>query len=231
MSMSPLVLTTLALGLAGSLHCLFMCGPLALALPLGGLSTRSRISARLLFVLGRWLIYGLMGAFVGGLGQGISWLGGQNTLLFLVCLILFGLVAGWEMDWARSIREYFQQRSRQFRQQKPMRAFFLLGLGNGLIPCGLVYGMLSQSALAGNAWTGAGLMVLFGIGNSWWHVVLMLGLTIRLPRLPLLQILASPRGSLAIVTLMLVFRLLHSPGAVFQSSSEAKAPTEILCTH
>jgi sulfite exporter TauE/SafE len=229
--MNQLILTAFALGIAGSLHCLFMCGPLALALPLGGLSPSQRVWGRVLFLMGRWLIYSLMGALVGGLGQGISWLGGQNTVLFVVCIGLFVLVSGWEMDWAKSIRLYVQAQSRNFRQHKPMQAFFLLGMGNGLIPCGLVYGVLSQSALAGHAWDGALLMLIFGISNSWWHAVLMLGVSVRLPRLPLLQVLASPRGSLALVTVFLVFRLLHSPQQVPQVQPGGKVPTEVLCTH
>lgn len=228
--MSQLILTAIALGIAGSLHCLLMCGPLALALPLGGLSPSQRVWARVLFLMGRWLIYGLMGALVGGLGQGISWLGGQTTLLFVVCILLFVLVSGWEMDWAKSIRGYFQAQSRTFRQHKPMQSFFLLGIGNGLIPCGLVYGVLSQSALAGETINGAFLMLVFGISNSWWHIVLMLEISARLPRLPWIQIFASPRGSLALVTILLVFRLLHSPQQLPSLQPDGKVHTEVLCT-
>ncbi len=46
----------------------------------------------------------------------------------------------------------------------PLRAFAVGALW-GWLPCGLVYAQLSVAAAAGSAWTGAGVMVSFGIGT------------------------------------------------------------------
>jgi sulfite exporter TauE/SafE len=207
-----------------------MCGPLALALPVGNLSKGEKVKARFLFLFGRWLVYGLMGALVGSMGQGISWLGGQRYLLFGATLILFVLVSGWNMDWAVSLRNYFRQASLQQRESNPNAAFFLLGLGNGLLPCGLVYGALTQSALSSNGLYGFLLMLVFGIVSSWWHFVLMTNVQIRLPKNALLQAFASPRGSLAVVVVFMVLRIFHSPQQLPDPQKvNGSRPNEVSC--
>ena len=87
--MSELLLPAILLGLAGSMHCIMMCGPLALALPLGGQTPSQKVVSRILFVAGRLVVYGLMGALVGSLGQGISWLGGKKIWLIAITVFIF----------------------------------------------------------------------------------------------------------------------------------------------
>lgn len=229
--MSPeIFIPAILLGLAGSMHCILMCGPLALALPVGNLSQGAKIVSRILFLVGRLLMYAVMGGLVGSLGQGISWLGGQKIWLFGLTVFLFVLVAGWNKDWAASIRERFRKGSIRHRGQHPKTAFVLLGMANGLLPCGLVYGALSQSALADNAAIGALLMVVFGLVSSWWHFVLMVGATVRFPKIPILQVVSSPRGSLAIATVFLVLRMFHSPNQIPSNDGHAKSPkTDVFC--
>jgi sulfite exporter TauE/SafE len=221
--MSELLLPAILLGLAGSMHCIMMCGPLALALPLGGQTPSQKVVSRILFLGGRLMVYGLMGALVGSLGQGISWLGGQKIWLIAITVFIFLLVAGWNMDWAVSIREKIRNASLQLKNDNPLSAFLLLGVANGLLPCGLVYGALTQSALANNAFMGAVLMLVFGLISSWWHIVLMFGSTFKLPRWAIFQAFASPRGSLALVTVFLVFRLLHTPTQIPNGSPFTKS--------
>jgi len=221
--MSELLLPAILLGLAGSMHCIMMCGPLALALPLGGQTASQKVVSRILFLGGRLVVYGLMGALVGSLGKGISWLGGQKIWLIAITVFIFLLVAGWNMDWAVSIREKIRNASLQLKNDNPISAFLLLGVANGLLPCGLVYGALTQSALANNAFMGAVLMLVFGLISSWWHIVLMFGSTIRLLRWAIFQAFASPRGSLALVTVFLVFRLLHAPSQIPNGSPFTKS--------
>jgi len=229
--MTPeIFLPAILLGLAGSIHCILMCGPLALALPNGGLTAGEKVFSRLLFLGGRLLVYAIMGALVGSLGQGISWLGGQKILLFVITGFIFALVAGWNMDWAIIIREKIRKISLKHRQDNPMTAFLLLGIANGLLPCGLVYGALSQSALANSSILGAALMVVFGLTSSWWHFVLMAGARIRLPKSAVFQVFASPRGSLALVTVFLIFRMLHSPSQIpAHVSFQKDGKPEVIC--
>jgi len=127
------------------------------------------------------------------------------------------------MDWAVSIREKIRNASLQLKSNNPLSAFLLLGVANGLLPCGLVYGALNQSALANNALMGAVLMLVFGLISSWWHIMLMFGSTFKLPRWAIFQAFASPRGSLALVTVFLVFRMLHTPTQIPDGSPFTKS--------
>ena len=57
------------MGLAGSLHCIGMCGPLALSLPVSHNNNLSRISGGLIYNSGRILSYTSMGLIFGSLGN------------------------------------------------------------------------------------------------------------------------------------------------------------------
>ncbi len=60
--------TALMLGLAGSLHCVGMCGPIALALP-RPTNPGALIPGRLLYNIGRMLTYAGLGLLFGWMGQ------------------------------------------------------------------------------------------------------------------------------------------------------------------
>ena len=200
-----------AMGVVAGMHCILMCGPLALALPLGQKSKTEQTVLRLIFIAGRVLVYGVMGGLVGLLGKPISWLGFQQILLAIGLLILIGWVALWQFDFFLSARTFLQRLSRQLLQSQPKMAFFSLGLANGLLPCGAVYAALAFAAVSGSVLGGSALMLTFGLATSWWHLLLMLGW--RIPRLsffPWLRFLASPRASLAVVSVFLIFRMIQT---------------------
>ena len=87
--------TAFIVGLVGSLHCVGMCGPIALALPKGGPSQLRFPTGRVLYNTGRVLTYTLMGFVWGLLGQGISLAGYQQglSLALGVSLLLALLVS------------------------------------------------------------------------------------------------------------------------------------------
>src|SRR3954469_16065186 len=60
--------TAFILGLAGSLHCAGMCGPLALVLPTTGNSTAAFVLGRVAYNLGRIITYVVLGAVFGLIG-------------------------------------------------------------------------------------------------------------------------------------------------------------------
>ena len=57
-----ILITALVLGLMGSFHCVGMCGPIALSLPLRGNNFGQKITGGLLYNFGRSTTYGVMGA-------------------------------------------------------------------------------------------------------------------------------------------------------------------------
>lgn len=70
----------LTMGLVGNLHCLGMCGPIALALPIHQQSKVHKILSIFTYNLGRIVCYALLGILTGWLGQSIGFLGYQQQL-------------------------------------------------------------------------------------------------------------------------------------------------------
>jgi sulfite exporter TauE/SafE len=58
-----------------------------------------------------------------------------------------------------------QQLYRYFFRQKAPFGFFMAGMTNGLLPCGLVYVALGTASLSASAAAGAWLMAWFGLGT------------------------------------------------------------------
>ena len=79
-------------GLFGSLHCIGMCGPIALALPSYSNSNLSVIISRVLYNFGRTLTYGFIGALIGLFGQGLSLVGVQQWLSVISGVLLILIV-------------------------------------------------------------------------------------------------------------------------------------------
>jgi sulfite exporter TauE/SafE len=160
------------LGVVGSLHCIGMCGPIALALPLGGKSTMGRIAGILAYNFGRTFTYAVLGAFSGLAGYGITWMGGQQLLSIVAgCIILFVLLAGmWghklpSSSLAGKLYAAVQHKLRTVFQRKSIAGLTTIGLLNGLLPCGLVYAALLGAGAQGNFAQGALFMLLFGLGT------------------------------------------------------------------
>lgn len=198
------------MGLAAGMHCILMCGPLAMALPLGRKSRREQFWLRFLFIAGRVLVYSMMGLLVGGLGKPIYWLDYQYIILLAAVLLFTGWVILWRNDVFLPIRNYLQVQARNLLHFQPKTAFLSLGMANGFLPCGAVYAALAFAAVSGSATHGAFTMLIFGMANSWWHYILMVGW--RIPPLlhPGFRFLASPRVSLAVVSIFLLFRLIQA---------------------
>ncbi|MFN3316942.1 MAG: sulfite exporter TauE/SafE family protein, partial [Raineya sp.] len=73
-------------GLFGSMHCVGMCGAIALSLP------SRTFSGNLLYNLGRISTYTFLGVIFGTFGKGLDLLGLQQSLsIFLGSLIILGV--------------------------------------------------------------------------------------------------------------------------------------------
>ncbi len=199
----------LILGLAGSLHCAGMCGPLALALPHPGRGMAGFVAGRVLYQLGRILTYALLGTASGAMGQSLAMAGIQRWVsLAAGVLVLSGLMAtAWDAPAAWLGRGTMRVKGwlGWSLRRRTLGSLVVLGMVNGLLPCGLVYAAAVVAATAGGAMAGAGAMALFGLGT----VPVMLGIGLGGRALP-----ASWRGrmssmvpaSLALVGMMLVLR-------------------------
>jgi sulfite exporter TauE/SafE len=173
--------TALMLGLVGSLHCAGMCGPLALALPMAGNTRSAFVTGRLLYNVGRILTYCLLGVLFGLVGQSLALAGFQKWVsLAAGTFILLGLVATSKIGLGLPITKsvvWLKASVGRLLQQRTFGSLFLLGMLNGLLPCGLVYVACAAAAATGSLQTGVLSMAAFGLGTL--PVMLGLGLAGR----------------------------------------------------
>ena len=83
----------ISIGLLGSLHCVGMCGPIALALPLDRSDQWSIFSGNFVYSFGRLSAYFSMGLLFGWIGSGFELMGIQQYLSILIgVLIILGVI-------------------------------------------------------------------------------------------------------------------------------------------
>jgi sulfite exporter TauE/SafE len=168
--------TALMIGLAGSLHCAGMCGPLVLAMPTTSGAFGRHLTNKLAYNAGRIVTYGALGLVFGLFGQLIGLAGFQRWVSIAAgAAILLSLLA-WPMRnatllIARPVGLLKSALGRALKQHG-LAAQFSFGLLNGLLPCGLVYVACAAAAATANIFTGLQYMLLFGLGT----VPMMLGL-------------------------------------------------------
>ena len=159
----------LALGLLGSLHCAAMCGPLMLALPVSPGGAGRFIAGRIFYQLGRIATYCLLGVVAGIIGKTIFLAGLQRGLSIALGLaILLGFFISKKIAVsAPVVRLVARLKSAMGAQlqQRSFRSLVLLGMLNGLLPCGLVYVALAGAVSRGTLLDGIFYMVFFGFGT------------------------------------------------------------------
>lgn len=161
----------LVLGLATSVHCVGMCGPLACgvtALP-GGEGRRMVAAAG--YHVGRLVSYGAIGAACGAIGrQPLRWFFDSPAVLLpwvlVAALVMVGLGLHKRLPRPRFLdRLLARARMKAFRISAT-RGGLALGLVTPLLPCAPLYFMVFAPLLAsGSAIHGAELAVAFGIGT------------------------------------------------------------------
>ena len=232
--------TAFIIGLAGSLHCIGMCGPIAVALPMGEVSRIRLLAGRVAYNAGRILTYALLGLGAGLVGQAVRVSGYQQALsitlggLILLAVVLpgkFGAILMGSKMHARLFEPVHRLWGRLFNQQS-MSALVAIGLFNGFLPCGLVYAALAGAATGGAPLAGAPYMAVFGLGTLPVMLAVSLlgrwlgaGLRMRLRRL-------IPVGAV-ILGLLFVMRGL-SLGIPFispQIQQDSIGRTEVKCCH
>jgi sulfite exporter TauE/SafE len=167
------LVSALVLGIMGSFHCAGMCGPIAIALPLPGGTSGSKIFGGVLYNLGRTLTYGVMGALFGLLGQGVSMIGFQQKIsivmgaLMIISVLfpsLFRNQYSMNKSWLSLVGKLKSALGKMF-SIRTFSSLFFIGLLNGLLPCGLVYMAIAGAIATGQVLTGSLYMVSFGLGT------------------------------------------------------------------
>ncbi len=168
------LITAFTVGLFGSLHCVGMCGPIALAIPLQGLPRNTLFRKTLGYHLGRSLTYASLGLLIGLGGEAIRFAGMQRWFAFLtgVTLILIALLS---LPIENKLNNTFIIRRLVSKVRSLLNKVlsnaseintFRLGMLNGLLPCGLVYLALVGAMSLGTLWQSVLYMFLFGLGTA-----------------------------------------------------------------
>ncbi len=161
--------TAFILGLVGSAHCAGMCGPLVLALPVSAPGTGVFLAGRAAYNLGRIVTYCALGALFGLVGSSFVMAGVQRwTSILLGLLLLAGLFGSRKLAlWqpVTSLVEAIKMRMRSLLRQRSVVSLGVLGLLNGLLPCGLVYVACAGAAASSSSAEGAAYMAAFGLGT------------------------------------------------------------------
>ena len=161
------------LGLFGSLHCVGMCSPIALLIPL----QRQRKGFRSLqlgaYFIGKTLAYALMGLLFGLVGEGIFIAEYQQEFsifagLLMILMGLFSLLHLRVKGLGNPLLKGFSLLKNALGKQlskKTVTSSLSIGFLNGFLPCGLVYTALFGALAMGN-WRGSmTYMTAFGVGT------------------------------------------------------------------
>ncbi len=162
-------ISALLLGLASSLHCIGMCGPLIMSVPVQHLPQHKKIWGILLYQFGRISTYMIMGVLAGLIGwrigvagwqQVFSVLMGMAILFFLLSQVFFKKMKGWA---------WFNQKITKLiswsMRRHSFSGMYMMGAANGLLPCGMVYIAISGAMASGSILNAMVFMFVFGLGT------------------------------------------------------------------
>lgn len=162
-----------SMGLLSSFHCIGMCGPIALALPIHKGTRFQQWSGLTIYNSGRIVSYSMLGLLTGTIGASLAWVGFLRYLS-----ILAGIVMLFYVFWPARLDIYFhppifwvrfvnalKKRMSAMLQSRSVGSWLMLGIFNGLIPCGMVYMALVSSVATGSVAGGGVYMMIFGLGT------------------------------------------------------------------
>ena len=177
--------TAFILGLIGSLHCAGMCGPLMLALP-GSSRPAGFLLGRVVYNIGRIVTYCALGLVLGIVGKTLFLAGLQRwASIVLGIMLLIGLLASKKMGLKHPAYKLIAQLKYymgDMMRRRSILSLAILGLLNGLLPCGLVYVAAAGAIATGAFLSSAGYMAAFGAGTL--PMMLAIGFFGKLAPLP-----------------------------------------------
>ncbi len=231
--------TTAALiaGLATSLHCTGMCGPIACGLGTLAKSEGERLTAASLYHGGRLLSYTVIGTICGALGQQpLKWFFDSPAVLLPWVMVAVMLLMAFGLDRKiprPAILNRFTARARLRAGRMPAYGgATAMGLLTPFLPCGPLYLVFGAALLTGSAAKGAEFTLAFGLGTVpllWLvqHQFHRIRARLNPNRMALL------RRSLAMLTaILLAWRLHGTLPPTLQSEPPAGSPSKLpSCCH
>jgi sulfite exporter TauE/SafE len=162
------------LGLFGSLHCLGMCGPLALAAQgVQNDNTHMGLLKAIIYNSGRAFSYILLGLIFGLVGSILAFTGYQKGISIFSGVILIGLFA-FSLKPDELLNKvplfnkgymFIQKNFGKWISRNELFSKLVLGVFNGFLPCGMVYIALAGALSLQNIWGSMGFMLFFALGT------------------------------------------------------------------
>lgn len=165
--------TAFIFGLISSFHCIGMCGPIAMMLPVDRDNPAKKVTQIITYHLGRLTAYALIGLVFGLVGKGLYLAGMQQKLSVFIGLAMILVILIPEKVFARYnfskpvfvlISKVKATLGKQFKN-KSYQSLFTIGLLNGFLPCGMVYVALFGAIAMQSESFGVLYMILFGLGT------------------------------------------------------------------
>ena len=168
-----IITSALVFGFVTGFHCIGMCGPIAIALPLKSETRFSKVSSALLYNIGRAITYATMGAIFGFFGQSFAMAGFQKWLgivmgSLMILYVIFPAIFKNRFDIETFGFKYtgkLRVKLAKLFKKKTYSSLLIIGLLNGLLPCGPVYAAIAGAIATGGVISGSIFMFLFGIGT------------------------------------------------------------------
>jgi sulfite exporter TauE/SafE len=165
--------TAFLFGLISSFHCIGMCGPIAMMLPVERNNPEKKALQIITYHLGRLTAYGSIGLIFGLLGKGLFLAGIQQQLSIIIGIAMILVILIPEKILARynfskpiyKLISRIKQNLGSHFKNKSFKSLFIIGLLNGFLPCGMVYVALFGAIAMQSAGFGVLYMVLFGLGT------------------------------------------------------------------
>ena len=167
------LLAGFAFGFLGSLHCIGMCGPIVLALPVGTQGKFRYLLGSVLYSFGRAVTYSAMGGIIGLVGAGLSLAILQQNVSIIAgaAILITPLVRHIYRTPVPSLLPFgtvlmkLQVRIASLLKESSLPPLFFLGVLNGLLPCGFVYLAITTAAVTADVMRGTMFMAGFGLGT------------------------------------------------------------------
>jgi uncharacterized protein len=172
MGVDQIISMAFVMGLIGSFHCLGMCGPIAMALPMGHRTNSSRLLGGVIYNLGRIFTYSFLGLVLGMAGDLLISPKIQNivsitfgALIAIYLLLPSKTKTALKISPNQALLIRLRKQIAKFLYIENNSSLFGIGMLNGLLPCGMIYLALTSSFLAGSAVKGSLFMFSFGLGT------------------------------------------------------------------
>jgi len=161
------------LGLLGSLHCIGMCGPIAMLLPVSKTNTTKKNVQIILYHLGRIVTYSLLGTVFGLVGKGLLLTGLQQQLSIIIGVIMILLVVFPKISYSLTFKvsplttvlNKLKLQLGLYLKKESYYAIFTIGFFNGFLPCGMVYLALVGAIAMESLFESTLYMFLYGLGT------------------------------------------------------------------